>query len=124
MPEMIEGRAALIVVDMQKGGPDSGIPHMPGGDERVRRARLVVDAARVAGVPVVFFQEVHRRNMVDFGRELDGVEDIHCLEGPSRPSSPTTSGRATANITSSSAAIRVSSAPSSKSCSRVSRPTH
>ena len=81
MPEMIEGRAALIVVDMQKGGPDSGIPYMPGGDERVRRARLVVDAARAAGVPVVFFQEVHRRNMVDFGRELDGVEDIHCLEG-------------------------------------------
>jgi nicotinamidase-related amidase len=32
-------------------------------------------------VPVVFFQEVHRRDLVDFGRELDGEEGVHCLEG-------------------------------------------
>ena len=78
MPELIEGQPVLVVVDMQGGGP--GIPRMAGGDERVRRARTVVDAARAAEIPIVFFQEVHRRSMVDFGRELDGVEDVHCHE--------------------------------------------
>ena len=78
MPEMIEGQPVLISVDIQGGDP--GIPHMDGGDERVRRARLVLDAARAAGIPVIFFQEVHRRSMVDYGRELDGVENVHCHE--------------------------------------------
>ena len=82
MPELIEGQPVLIVVDMQKGGNgnDAGIPHMPGGEQRAQRARKVLGAARAAGIPVVFFQEVHRRSMVDFGRELDGVEDVHCHE--------------------------------------------
>jgi nicotinamidase-related amidase len=30
---------------------------------------------------VIFFQEAHRRDLVDFGRELDGAEGIHLLEG-------------------------------------------
>ena len=82
MPELIEGQPVLVVVDMQKGGggSDAGIPHMAGGEERAQRGRMVLDAARAAGIPVVFFQEVHRRSMVDFGRELDGVEDVHCHE--------------------------------------------
>jgi nicotinamidase-related amidase len=32
-------------------------------------------------VPVVFIQEVHKRTLADFGRELDGAEGVHCLEG-------------------------------------------
>ena len=32
-------------------------------------------------MPIVFFQEAHRRDLVDFGRELDGAEGIHLLEG-------------------------------------------
>ena len=32
-------------------------------------------------MPVVFIQEVHKRTLADFGRELDGAEGIHCLEG-------------------------------------------
>ena len=44
-------------------------------------ARCVVQAARDAGVPVIFIQERHRPEMVDFGRELDGAEGVHCLEG-------------------------------------------
>ncbi len=43
--------------------------------------RSCVAAARAAGVPVVFFQEVHRPSGVDFGRELDGTEGVHCVEG-------------------------------------------
>ena len=30
---------------------------------------------------MVFFQEVHRPSGVDFGRELDGTEGVHCVEG-------------------------------------------
>jgi nicotinamidase-related amidase len=82
---MIVGSAALVVVDMQRGGglpaEEVGIPHMDGYPERRDRAVQLVAAARAAGVPVIFFQEVHRRSMVDFGRELDGAETVHCLAG-------------------------------------------
>jgi nicotinamidase-related amidase len=82
---LIVGKPALIVVDIQRGGAlpgkESGIPHMGGYAERIPRAEALVAAARAAGIPVIFFQEVHRRSGVDFGRELDGSEDAHCLEG-------------------------------------------
>jgi nicotinamidase-related amidase len=54
---------------------------MPGGPERVARIRTLVAAARAAGVPPIFIQEVHKRTLIDFGRELDGAEGVHCLEG-------------------------------------------
>jgi nicotinamidase-related amidase len=54
---------------------------MDGYEDQIPRAVAMVDAARAAGIPVIFFQEAHRRSLVDFGRELDGVETIHCLEG-------------------------------------------
>src|SRR5207302_1204896 len=79
------GKPALIVVDIQRGsampGNSSGIPHMSGAGERIARAEQLVAAARKARLPVIFFQEMHRRSGVDFGRELDGSEDVHCLEG-------------------------------------------
>jgi biuret amidohydrolase len=81
--EMIVGKSALIVIDIQKGaGPPENppIPLMGPSDEMIRNARQLIAAARAAEVPVVFIQEVHRPNLIDFGRELDGVEDIHCLE--------------------------------------------
>ena len=83
--ELIEGRAALIVIDIQAGTftDDSevrAIDEMPGYAERMRKARIAIDKARACGIPVVFIQEVHRPDLVDFGRELDGDEDIHCLE--------------------------------------------
>lgn len=81
MPEMIEGRPALIVVDVQKGDGGVAIPSMGGKEERLPRQLAVIAAARDAGVPVIFLQEAHRRTMVDFGRELDGSEDVHLLEG-------------------------------------------
>lgn len=77
------GQAVLIVVDIQKGAfmdHEAGIPLMPGYRIAMERARRVVDAAHDAAIPVVFIQEIHRRNMVDFGRELDGTEDIHCMD--------------------------------------------
>ncbi|CAA9464545.1 MAG: Nicotinamidase/isochorismatase family protein [uncultured Solirubrobacteraceae bacterium] len=80
----LHGRTALIVIDVQKGEilpQESGIPIMPGGEERHDRIRAIVAAARDADVPVIFIQEVHKRTLVDFGRELDGSETIHGLEG-------------------------------------------
>ncbi len=75
----------LLVIDIQ-GGPSDGeeppsMPFMPGYQERMDRAPELVEAARANGVPVIFFQEAHRRDLVDFGRELDGAEGIHLLEG-------------------------------------------
>ena len=82
---IIVGQPALLVIDIQKGSfmPDkeSGIPHMLGHDERMANALPLIETARECGVPIIFIQEVHRRDMVDFGRELDGQEAVHCLEG-------------------------------------------
>jgi biuret amidohydrolase len=82
---LIVGNPVFVVVDMQEGGAmtadDAGIPIMPGHAERVVIAERLLAAARDAGVPVVFFQEVHRPSGVDFGRELDGTEGVHCVEG-------------------------------------------
>jgi nicotinamidase-related amidase len=84
---MIVGQPVLVVVDFQKGSDDDmtaaevGIDIMPGGAERIARAERILQAARAAAIPVVFFQEVHRPSGIDFGRELDGNEDVHCVDG-------------------------------------------
>ncbi len=84
---LIEGRPALIVIDIQGGesnvsdGGDASIPLMPGYDARMDGVPGLIQTARDCGVPVIFFQEAHRRDLVDFGRELDGAEGIHLLEG-------------------------------------------
>lgn len=83
---LIEGRPVLVVIDIQVSsftetqGGESSIPHMPDYAERMGKARFAIDKARECNVPVIFIQEVHRPDLVDFGRELDGSEDVHCLE--------------------------------------------
>ena len=82
---LIEGRAALVVIDIQASTfiDDSlvrSIDNMPGYKDRMLLARRAIDKARSCNIPVIFIQEVHHPSMVDFGRELDGDEDIHCLE--------------------------------------------
>ena len=76
----------LVVIDIQGGEAavgDAGpsIPLMPGYDDRMRGVPALIEAARDCDVPIVFFQEAHRRNLIDFGRELDGAEGVHLLEG-------------------------------------------
>lgn len=82
---LIVGNPVFVVVDMQESGDmpaeEVGIAHMPGYEGRIARVQRLLAAARTAGVPVVFFQEVHRPSGIDFGRELDGVEGVHCVEG-------------------------------------------
>lgn len=82
---LIVGNPVFVVVDMQESdalpAEEMGIPVMPGHADRVAVAERLLAAARAADIPVVFFQEVHRPSGVDFGRELDGVEGVHCVEG-------------------------------------------
>lgn len=82
--DLIEGTPALIVIDIQgelfAEGEPGPIPEMPNFDERMALARKPTDKARERDMPVIFIQEVHRPDLVDFGRELDGAEDVHCLE--------------------------------------------
>jgi len=83
--KLIEGKPVLVVIDIQ-GGESNGdepspIPFMPGYQKYMDRAPALIEKARECDVPVVFIQEAHRRDLVDFGRELDGAEGIHLLEG-------------------------------------------
>ena len=83
MSDLIVGRPVVIAVDPQQGGSQEGggIPaDMPGRAERSERMIRLVDRARELDVPVVFIQEVHKRDMVDIGRELEGAEGPHCVE--------------------------------------------
>lgn len=81
---ILVGNAVLVVIDIQKSAfmdVKAGIPVMPGYSDNMRKARTLIDVAHETDTPVIFFQEIHRRNMIDYGRELDGSEDIHCMEG-------------------------------------------
>jgi nicotinamidase-related amidase len=84
-PPMLIGPPVLLSVDIQRGygmsADEMGIELMGGQAAMIANAERIVEAARAAGVPIVFFQEVHRRDGVDFGRELDGNEGVHCLDG-------------------------------------------
>ncbi len=82
---LIEGKAALIVIDIQAStfiddSKERSIPNMEGFKERMLKARVAIDKARECDIPVIFIQEIHRKDLSDFGRELDGDEDIHCLD--------------------------------------------
>lgn len=67
---LIEGRPALVVVDIQAGTfvekENRAIAHMPGYAGRMAKARVAIDRARERGIPVIFIQEVHRPDLVDF----------------------------------------------------------
>lgn len=70
-------KAALLVIDVQKGF----LPTVTHGELTVQRIQEVIQVVRSMGLPIIFSQEMHRRDGVDFGRELDGAEGVHCLEG-------------------------------------------
>lgn len=83
--KVIEGRAVLVVIDIQASTfiDDSAvrsIDNMLGYKDRMLKARVAIDKARDTGIPIVFIQEIHRADLIDFGRELDGDEDVHCLD--------------------------------------------
>ena len=78
----MEERSALLVIDIQqedfKEMNDDNM-NDPAWD-CIRNAKRVLDVFRAKQLPVIQIKEVHRPDMVDFGRELDGSEGIHCIE--------------------------------------------
>jgi nicotinamidase-related amidase len=82
----IVGNAVLVVIDIQGGDVPrddarTEIPHMGGREGRAPRVEALIARCRETGVPVVFIQEVHKPDLIDIGRELDGSEGPHCIEG-------------------------------------------
>lgn len=71
---------ALLVIDFQQDFLKGELLQTVGAEDVLPRAKKVLAVARAAGLPVIHTKEVHRKQMVDFGRELDGAEPIHCLE--------------------------------------------
>ncbi|WP_051044110.1 cysteine hydrolase family protein [Baaleninema simplex] len=77
--KLILENAVLLAIDFQKDFMES-IVSTVGTDVVVPKAKQVLEVARRAKIPIIHTQEVHRKELVDFGRELDGAEPIHCLE--------------------------------------------
>ncbi|MGQ1887867.1 cysteine hydrolase family protein [Serratia marcescens] len=75
-------RFAVLVIDMQYDFLDESAPvPCEGGRAIIAPLQVLLNFARGAGIPVIYTQESHRVNRVDFGRELDYGETLHCLEG-------------------------------------------
>ena len=78
----LEKNCALLVIDIQQEDfmemNDSNF-----NDSRwnvIKNGKRVLDVFRAKKLPVIQIKECHRPDMVDFGRELDGSEGIHCVE--------------------------------------------
>jgi nicotinamidase-related amidase len=82
VPTARKGKKAILVIDMQRDFIDQGAPiECPGGREIIPSLRRLLNLARQKGLPVIYTQEAHRAQSIDFGRELDGEEPVHCVEG-------------------------------------------
>lgn len=82
----------LLVIDVQHEFLDSdGAVPCPatsvngGPKEVIANVFRLVNAAKISKIPTVFTRETHRPSMMDMGRELDGDEPRHCLEGTKGP---------------------------------------
>lgn len=78
----IEKNSALLVIDIQQEDfVEMNESNMDAPEWTcIRNAKRVLDVFRTKKLPVIQIKEVHRPDMVDFGRELDGSEGIHCME--------------------------------------------
>lgn len=78
----IEKNSALLVIDIQQEDFKELREENLNAPEWtcIRNARRVLDVFRAKKLPVIQVKEVHRADRVDFGRELDGSEGIHCME--------------------------------------------
>lgn len=80
VPTLNANSTALLIIDFQADIFNGGALQTVGSAEVLLKAKKVLSATRVAGLPIIHTKEVHRKEMVDFGRELDGSEPVHCLE--------------------------------------------
>ena len=77
---MIREKSALVVIDSQNQFV-ADLPQEVNAWKTVDRIAEVLEIFRQKKIPIIHFREIHRKQMVDFGRELDGDEGIHCIEG-------------------------------------------
>ncbi|HMJ95367.1 MAG TPA: cysteine hydrolase [Thermoleophilaceae bacterium] len=72
----------LMMIDPQVEATeeDQGSLHSIGSTDALPNCVRILEAARAVGMPVIFTVEIHRKEMVDFGRLLDGTEPVHCVE--------------------------------------------
>ena len=75
-------KMALLIIDMQYDFLAEGAPvFCVGGLEMIPRVQQLAEACRKQNIPVIYTREVHRPSGIDMGRELDGNEPDHCLDG-------------------------------------------
>lgn len=75
-------KAAVIIIDLQNDfiGENAAIPCKCDSDI-IQNVKTLINFCHDKKIPVIYTQEVHRESKIDFGRELDGDEPLHCLEG-------------------------------------------
>lgn len=78
---VLSKKVALLIIDMQnefisKGGAIK----CPNGQDIIPNIKKLLKLIREKEISVIYTQELHRTQKVDFGREL-GEEPEHCLEG-------------------------------------------
>ncbi len=71
---------ALLLIDFQQDFLQGEVLQTAGAADVLLKAEKVLAVARAAAIPIIHTKEVHREQMVDFGRELDGAEPVHCVE--------------------------------------------
>jgi len=73
---------AMIIIDMQHDFISVGAPiECPGGRDIVANILKLKAWAKENHIPVMYTQEMHRPQKIDFGMELERSEPEHCLEG-------------------------------------------
>lgn len=74
-------RSVILVIDMQQDFLGENAPIRGEGCMNiVANIDELLSLARTMDIPIIFTKEVHRASRIDFGRELDYGETLHCLE--------------------------------------------
>ena len=82
----IPEKSALLLVDVQESKVPVAVYQSEEQQKKIayyhENIKKVVDFFREKrkDVPIVHIIELHRDDLSDFGRELDGSEHVHCLE--------------------------------------------
>ena len=78
----IEQNSALLLIDIQQEDFKELRQDNFNSPEWacIKNAKRVLDVFRAKKLPIIQIKEVHRADMIDFGREKDGSEGIHCME--------------------------------------------
>ncbi len=72
--------AAVLIVDMLNEITERGAIKCPHWADIVPNIKTLKQVARDKEIPIVYIKEQHRKEKIDFGRELDN-EPEHCLAG-------------------------------------------